>query len=96
MPLSVKSSSSRAWRLVPLMMGTLRTLNQIAEFLASPAVGVILSHKGLFPSLHPAVDNRLNFDHPWKWVGGGYIYQNDIGALIRHTNQVFEDAMNAF
>jgi ABC-type Fe3+ transport system substrate-binding protein len=75
---------------------SLDKVRPIADFLASPAVGEILSHKGLFPSLHPAVDNRLNFDHPWKWLGWDYIYQNDIGALIRHTNQVFEDAMNAF
>jgi putative spermidine/putrescine transport system substrate-binding protein len=74
---------------------SLDKVRPIADFLASPAVGEILSHKGLFPSLHPAVDNRLNFDHPWKWVGWDYIYQNDIGALIRHTNQVFEQAMNA-
>jgi hypothetical protein len=41
------------------------------------------------------VDNQLNSNHPWKWVGWDHIYQNDIGALIRHTNQVFEASMNA-
>ena len=67
----------------------------IAEFLAGKAVGEILAQKGLFPSLHPEVDNQLNFAHPWKWIGWDYIYQNDIGELIRQTNQVFENAMNA-
>ncbi|PLY06716.1 MAG: iron ABC transporter substrate-binding protein [Desulfuromonas sp.] len=67
----------------------------IAEFLAGKEVGEILSHRGLFPSLHPEIDNQLNFPHPWKWIGWDYIYQNDIGALIRHTNQVFEDSMNS-
>jgi ABC-type Fe3+ transport system substrate-binding protein len=83
----------------PIFMLTKRAsldkVRPIAEFLASPAVGEILAHKGLFPSLHPEVDNQLNSDHPWKWVGWDYIYQNDIGALIGHTNQVFETAMNA-
>lgn len=74
---------------------SLNQVRPIAEFLASPAVGEILAHKGLFPSLHPAVENHLNFDHPWKWIGWDYIYQHDIGALIAHTSQVFEDAMNA-
>ncbi|MBN1957715.1 MAG: ABC transporter substrate-binding protein [Desulfuromonadales bacterium] len=67
----------------------------IAEFLSGKAVGEILAQKGLFPSLHPEVDNQLNFAHPWKWIGWDYIYQNDIGELIRQTNQVFENSMNA-
>ena len=66
----------------------------IAEFLAGKAVGEILAQKGLFPSLHPEVDNQLDFAHPWKWIGWDYIYQNDIGELIRQTNRVFENAMN--
>ena len=83
----------------PIFMLTKRDsldkVKPIADFLASRAVGEILSHKGLFPSLHPEVDNQLNSNHPWKWVGWDHIYQNDIGALIRHTNQVFEASMNA-
>ncbi len=67
----------------------------IAEFLSGRAVGEILSHKGLFPSLHPEVDNRLDFPHPWKWIGWDYIYRHDIGALIQQTNRLFEDSMNA-
>ncbi len=67
----------------------------IAEYLASPAVGEILAQKGLFPSLNPQVDNLLNFDHPWKWIGWDYIYEHDIGALIRETNSIFTTAMNA-
>ncbi len=67
----------------------------IAEYLASPAVGEILAQKGLFPSLNPQVDNLLNFHHPWKWIGWDYIYEHDIGALIRETNSIFTTAMNA-
>ncbi|NOQ52257.1 MAG: DUF1858 domain-containing protein [Desulfuromonadaceae bacterium] len=73
---------------------SMEKVKPIAEFLAGRAVGEILAQRGLFPSLHPDVDNRLNFEHPWKWVGWDYIYQQDIGELIRHTNRIFEDSMN--
>ncbi len=73
---------------------SMEKVQPIAEFLAGRAVGEILAQRGLFPSLHPDVDNRLNFEHPWKWVGWDYIYQQDIGDLIRHTNRIFEDSMN--
>ena len=66
----------------------------IAEFLAGQPVGEILAQKGLFPSLHPQVDNRLDFPHPWKWIGWDYIYHNDIGELIRLTNEIFETSMH--
>lgn len=74
---------------------SLDTVKPIAEYLASQPVGEILAQKGLFPSVHPDVDNQLEGDHPWKWVGWDYIYQNDIGALIKRTTQIFEDSMNA-
>jgi len=74
---------------------SIKKVKPIADYLASKAVGDILAQKGLFPSVHPEVDNQLEGDHPWKWIGWDYIYQNDIGALIQHTTQVFEDSMNA-
>lgn len=74
---------------------TLERVKPIAEYLASKPVGEVLAQKGLFPSVHPEVDNLLEGDHPWKWVGWDYIYQNDIGALIKQTTQIFEDSMNA-
>lgn len=73
---------------------TLDRVKPIAEYLASKPVGEILAQKGLFPSVHPDVDNLLEGEHPWKWVGWDYIYQNDIGALIKRTTQIFEDSMN--
>ena len=74
---------------------SLTRVKPIAEFLCGQQVGEILAQKGLFPSLHPAVDNGLDFPHPWKWIGWDYIYNNDIGALIRQTNALFEASMNA-
>jgi len=73
---------------------TIERVKPIAEYLASQPVGEILAQKGLFPSVHPDVDNQLEGNHPWKWVGWDYIYQNDIGALIKQTTQIFEDSMN--
>lgn len=74
---------------------TIDRVKPIAEYLAGKPVGEILSQNGLFPSVHPDVDNLLEGDHPWKWVGWDYIYQNDIGALIKRTTQIFENSMNA-
>jgi len=85
--------------LSPIFMLTkqssLERVKPIAEYLSSKPVGEILAQKGLFPSLHPDVDNLLDFDHPWKWIGWDYIYKHDIGSLIQQTNQLFEESMNA-
>ncbi len=74
---------------------SLEKVKPIAEFLSSKPVGEILAQKGLFPSVHPEVDNQLEGDHPWKWVGWDYIYENDIGTMIKRTTKIFEDSMNA-
>lgn len=81
----------------PIFMLTKRAsiekIRPIAEYLSGRAVGEILAQKGLFPSLHPEVDNQLNFEHPWQWIGWDYIYQHDIGTLIRDTNAIFEASL---
>jgi len=74
---------------------SLDRVKPIAEFLSGQGVGEILAQKGLFPSLNPRVENQLDFPHPWKWIGWEYIYNNDIGELIRRTNEIFESSMNA-
>ncbi|MBC7196050.1 MAG: ABC transporter substrate-binding protein, partial [Deferribacterales bacterium] len=68
----------------------LEILKPVADFLFSKEVGEILSHKGLFPSLNPEVKNILPENAKFKWVGWDYIYSNDIGELIKITNEVFE------
>ncbi len=83
----------------PIFMLTKRTslerVRPIAAFLSGQAVGEILAQKGLFPSLHPGVDNQLPGPRPWKWIGWDHIYNHDVGELIRHTNAIFENSMNA-
>ncbi len=70
-------------------------LQPIADFLYSKEVGEILTNRGLFPSLNPAVENQLPEQHPWLWVGWDYLYSHDIAAQIRYTVGLFEEAMNA-
>jgi len=70
-------------------------LQPIADFLYSKEVGEILTNKGLFPSLNPAVENQLPARHPWKWVGWEYLYSHDVAEQIRYTVGLFESAMNA-
>jgi len=80
----------------PIFMLTKRNkeeeLKPIADYLSSPEVGEILSHRGLFPSLNNEVDNNLPENAPFKWLGWDYIYNNDIDALIKEVNTVFEES----
>ena len=69
-------------------------LQPIGDFLAGKEVGEILAQRGLFPSLHEDVDNRLPAGTPWQWIGWDFIYSHDIPALIKHTTQLFETSMN--
>jgi len=63
-------------------------LQDLAKFFSSKEVGEILSHQGLFPSIHPEVDNRLE-GKKFMWVGWDYIKANDIGKLLNHCEELF-------
>jgi ABC-type Fe3+ transport system substrate-binding protein len=65
-----------------------KDLKELSEFFAGEKVGKILSHQGLFPSVNPAVENNLG-DKKFMWVGWDYIYQNDIGAILRNCEKIF-------
>jgi len=69
----------------------------LAEFMAGEEVGTILAQKGLFPSLHPQVNNVLpdsfSATPPWKWLGWDFIYANDIAALIVRLENLFNEAL---
>jgi ABC-type Fe3+ transport system substrate-binding protein len=68
-------------------------LQPVIDFFASEEVGTILSHKGLFPSINPAIDNRIPEENKFMWLGWDYIYNNDISGLIKHCESVFEEAL---
>jgi ABC-type Fe3+ transport system substrate-binding protein len=65
-----------------------KELKELSEFFAGEKIGKILSHQGLFPSVNPAVENNLG-DKKFMWVGWDYIYQNDIGAILKHCEEIF-------
>ncbi len=62
---------------------------RIADFFASKEVGEILSHRGLFPSCHPEVVNKVPEKAPLMWLGWDFIQQNDLGELIPKVNDIF-------
>ena len=62
---------------------------RIADFFASKEVGEILSHRGLFPSCHPEVVNKVPEKAPLMWLGWDFIKQNDLGELIPKVNDIF-------
>jgi len=68
-------------------------LQDLAKFFSSKEVGEILSHQGLFPSIHPEVDNHLE-GKKFMWVGWDYIKNNDIGKLLNHCEELFFEEAN--
>jgi ABC-type Fe3+ transport system substrate-binding protein len=65
-------------------------LKLIVDFFSSPEIGSILAHKGLFPSTHPDVDNKIDPSNKFIWLGWDYIYSNDISSLIKDCETLFE------
>lgn len=68
-------------------------LKPVVEFLLSKEVGEILSHGGRFPSVHPAVDNRISEGCGYQWLGWDYILENDLTARIKQCEEIFQKAM---
>lgn len=68
-------------------------LQPVVDFLASKQVGQVLAHSGLFPSVHPNVDNRIAVGNKFMWLGWDYIYSHDISATIRHCEKLFQSSI---
>ncbi|MCK5131412.1 MAG: ABC transporter substrate-binding protein [Candidatus Sabulitectum sp.] len=68
-------------------------LQPVVDFFSSVEVGKILSHKGLFPSVHPDLDNNIPEQNKFMWLGWDYIYSNDISALIEKCDALFNKAI---
>lgn len=66
-------------------------LQPLIDHFASEALGEILAHKGLFPVTNPNVDNRLDETNRFLWLDWDYIKSQDISALIKHCEAVFEE-----
>jgi len=63
-------------------------LKDLSEFFAGEKVAKILSHQGLFPSVNPNIDNNLD-GKEFKWVGWDYIYENNIGEILKTCEAEF-------
>ncbi len=68
-------------------------LQPVVDFLASQQVGEVLAHSGLFPSVHPNVDNRIDAKNKFMWLGWDYIYSHDISATIKHCEKLFQSSI---
>ena len=68
-------------------------LQPIVDFLASQQVGEVLAHRGLFPSVHPNVDNRIDAKNKFMWLGWDYIYSHDISTTIKHCEKLFKSSL---
>ena len=64
-------------------------LQPVVDFFSSQAVGETLAHQGLFPSLHPAVENNLPVDAPMMWLGWEKILKTDLSAEIKRCEELF-------
>jgi len=68
---------------------TAEKASEIASFITGKEVGDILAVRGLFPSLHPDVENVLPEGATFRWVGWDYINENDIAGIIDETLERF-------
>jgi ABC-type Fe3+ transport system substrate-binding protein len=61
----------------------------IANFLASEEVATILSHQGLFPSLHPNVNNLIPERNRYMWLGWDYINTHNLNQRFAECYAIF-------
>jgi len=71
-----------------------KELQPVVDFFASKPVGEILSHNGLFPSLHPEVDNNLPDRAPMMWLGWDKILNTDLSAEIARCEALFNSTVS--
>lgn len=68
-------------------------LKPLVDFFASKEVGEILAHNGRFPSVHQEVDNKVPKENAYMWLGWDYIQNHDIKALIKKSEELFNQAV---
>ncbi len=70
-----------------------QVLKDFVGFFTSKKIGEILSHQGLFPSVHPEINNNIAQDKKFMWLGWDYIYNNDISKLIEKCKDLFNESV---
>ncbi len=68
-------------------------LQPYVDFFASKEVGEILSLQGLFPSVHPEINNPVDQGNEYMWLGWDYINQHNIGELIKELENLFAQSV---
>lgn len=63
----------------------------VIDFFMSSEIGEVFSANGKFPSTNKNVDNKLSEDKKFKWVGWDFIYNTDIGSLLRELEHNFNE-----
>ncbi|HEY9575115.1 MAG TPA: ABC transporter substrate-binding protein [Lachnospiraceae bacterium] len=79
-PIFMMSKSSQKERVTPLV-----------DYFISKEVGEIFSSNGKFPSTNPHVDNHLDKDYKFQWIGWDFIHNTDIGALLKELESLFNE-----
>lgn len=67
-----------------------KELDKVIKYMSGETVGNVLANQGLFPSVHPNVKNPVN-GRPMLWVGWDFIYNNDMGKLIKECEDIFNE-----
>ncbi len=65
---------------------------KLSAFLGGEKLASILSHQGLFPSLHPQIDNGVSSDNQYMWLGWDYINAHNLNQEFEACTAVFEGA----
>ena len=63
-------------------------IKKLVDYLAGEEVGTVFSHQGLFPTVNPNVDNRIE-GKKFMWCGWDYIHNNNIGKILEKTKEIF-------
>lgn len=70
-------------------------MRKVARFFASKPVAEILSHQGLFPSLHPDVDNKLPEGNTFMWLGWDFILNHNLNQEFAACEAAFNSCQQA-
>jgi len=70
-------------------------LEKISAFLGGEQLASILAHQGLFPSLHPEIDNGIPMENKYLWLGWDYINKHNLNQEFEVCTAVFDEAFQS-
>ncbi|MBS4057396.1 MAG: ABC transporter substrate-binding protein [Bacteroidales bacterium] len=66
-----------------------KDLQDLVDLVSGRETASTLAHQGLFPSLHPDIDNRLKPDAKFLWLGWEYIDSNNLNQQFAACHEAF-------